>query len=282
MIALPLRSAACFADERGGRRSTTCADQVLPWAAAQNECARRASQLSIVDSPERSAAIAALVAAGAIAPPVWIGLHDRAVEGVFAWVDGQALGAHRPWYPGEPSGVGMMSSPENCVVAGFHEPQAWNDDDCLTGHGFVCDAVPRPHLALAANDRARVDVNGVTGLASIEGREAATVVPLPATGPWVIGVRVEADAITAALVLLVHTPSTTIGSRAGWRTFVPSTPGEEPPTGWTLPGFDDSSWAPAEEIGDTSIPAADLGEAARWITRPELPLVLFFRVEIDR
>lgn len=280
IIALPLRARTCFSNEVAGGRSTICTDRMLAWSDAQNDCVRRGGQLAVVDDATRAASLVALATrAGRLGVPLWIGLDDRATEGDYRWIDGAPLGSYRAWWPGEPNDSGMMGESEDCAAMGRAVgPDEWNDDVCTFAHPFPCDAVPRPHIAFAADDVVRLDVNGVRDVAQGIDWQTARVAALPAAGPWVIGARAENITGPAGVAFVVRTPTRSVGSAAGVRVFVPSTPGAEPPPGWTLPGFDDGAWLEAVEV--TSLGWADLGEEARWIWVPGAPLVAFFRVEI--
>jgi hypothetical protein len=69
--------------------------------------------------------------------PFWLGLSDRAEEGVWAWVDGTPVDFTQ-WWPGEPNDSGS----EDCAGSNFGDWGWWNDYNCSTGLPFVCEPVP--------------------------------------------------------------------------------------------------------------------------------------------
>ncbi|XP_066296925.1 C-type lectin domain family 4 member F-like [Branchiostoma lanceolatum] len=71
--------------------------------------------------------------------PFWFGLHDQREEGSFEWVDGSALGAYKPWLPGQPDNY---RGNEDCAVYSIFGGDKWTDGSCDSSFPFICQAAP--------------------------------------------------------------------------------------------------------------------------------------------
>ena len=67
----------------------------------------------------------------------WLGLTDRASEGVWAWVDDSAVDFTQ-WWSGEPNDSGG----EDCAGINYGDWGWWNDYNCGSSLPFVCEPVP--------------------------------------------------------------------------------------------------------------------------------------------
>ncbi|WP_437611997.1 hypothetical protein WMF20_07735 [Sorangium sp. So ce834] len=146
-------------------------------------------------------------------------------------------------------------------------------------------ALEGPGLSIAARDAFRVHLNGAL-IAVSESARAPRFVPLSLLpGENVIAVSVHAAAgIPAALVQLDELERS-YGSGSDWKLST------APEGGWTAPGYDDSGWTAARELGSAGdLPGCDPGGSfpsnttARWIgpapgTRGPIALRKVIRVE---
>lgn len=67
----------------------------------------------------------------------WMGLTDRAVEGVWQWLDGTEP-SFRSWKPGQPDNWGHgHETGENC--AGLIHDALWNDFFCEDLISYICE-----------------------------------------------------------------------------------------------------------------------------------------------
>ena len=67
----------------------------------------------------------------------WTGFNDRASEGSWVWVSGQAS-TYAPWAAGEPNNGG---GDEDCgQINRFHPALTWNDEPCSTPFPYICEA----------------------------------------------------------------------------------------------------------------------------------------------
>ncbi|MCC6647659.1 MAG: DUF4215 domain-containing protein [Polyangiaceae bacterium] len=69
----------------------------------------------------------------------WIGYTDRAVEGTWSWITGEASGGFiPPWDSGEPNDAGGN---EDCAEF-LYSYRLWNDNSCSRALYFWCEAEP--------------------------------------------------------------------------------------------------------------------------------------------
>ncbi|MCC6558190.1 MAG: C-type lectin domain-containing protein [Polyangiaceae bacterium] len=105
---------------------------------AERGCLARGGHLAAIGSAQENADLR-----GAVGSPIgagtslWIGLTEPA-EGRWVWSDGSIPKSGR-WATGEPNNAGGN---ENCVEW-YVSSGAWNDADCATPRGFVCEARTR-------------------------------------------------------------------------------------------------------------------------------------------
>jgi hypothetical protein len=103
------------------------------WITAELVCNGFGTSLASIADAATNAALAdaALTRTG---NSIWIGFHDQAVEGTFAWSNGAAV-TYTSWYPGEPNDSGG----EDCGSTNFAAVGYWNDYPCSYILPFVCD-----------------------------------------------------------------------------------------------------------------------------------------------
>ncbi|XP_077984195.1 perlucin-like [Glandiceps talaboti] len=70
---------------------------------------------------------------------LWIGLSDRAAEGVWKWIDNTRV-TYSNWIPGQPSNY---QGREDCghLWKGTYDGK-WNDAPCSSKMGFICEKNP--------------------------------------------------------------------------------------------------------------------------------------------
>ena len=96
-------------------------------------CSVQGAGLAQIESEEENTAVYA--AARAVrAQDYWLGMTDRAEEGVFTWNDGSPI-VYENWHDGEPNDWG---SGEDCGA--FWMDDHWNDFFCDQELGVICEA----------------------------------------------------------------------------------------------------------------------------------------------
>ena len=99
---------------------------VASWPEAQAACAARGYHLMDVADAFEEAWAWARAEAEDDTTSWWTGLHDREVEGAFAW-DGGSGSSFTDWRAGEPNDYG---GDEDCAAMADDGGGAWNDRDC--------------------------------------------------------------------------------------------------------------------------------------------------------
>ncbi|XP_077985990.1 putative carboxypeptidase X1 [Glandiceps talaboti] len=66
---------------------------------------------------------------------LWIGLNDIGQEGHFEWVSGEES-TYRNWDSGQPDNYGHI---EHCVHLVAEPVGKWNDNECSTHMGYICE-----------------------------------------------------------------------------------------------------------------------------------------------
>ena len=126
------RECTCRGRIRGDRRYFFCSDGA-PWEAARAACRDRGGDLAVIETPAENDYLRREASEVARAN-WWIGLSDRAEEGTFAWIDGQAL-EYRNWSGNEPND---WQGSEDCgeLISGTG---LWNDFRCDRRRPFICE-----------------------------------------------------------------------------------------------------------------------------------------------
>ncbi|XP_055506911.1 C-type lectin domain family 19 member A [Leucoraja erinacea] len=118
------------------------------WAEADLYCAEfsnglRSAKLASVHSWEENVFVYDLVNSRVPGIPtdIWIGLHDRRVEGNFEWTDGTTY-EYSYWDGNQPDDEKqLVHEEEDCVQMWFRQNSAlrsWNDNRCNREFPFVC------------------------------------------------------------------------------------------------------------------------------------------------
>lgn len=140
----PRTPASCVAAERGGQRYAFCV-QRLSFEEAARACEAAGMALAVIDGDDENELVGRGVPASA-----YIGLTDRAQEGVWRWQADQRVtwcgdatgrpdhpGAYAAWARGAPS---QHSDTADCAV--LHPDHRWTSEDCSEPRPFVCETVP--------------------------------------------------------------------------------------------------------------------------------------------
>ncbi|MBI2898474.1 MAG: C-type lectin domain-containing protein [Deltaproteobacteria bacterium] len=116
----------CTVDQRGAHAYLVCGGSVT-WTAARDQCAAVGYALVEIDDAAEETWLQGRTGGG------WLGLNDRAVEGQWAWDQGES--AYRNWHAGEPNdGDGA----EDCTLAWWEG--GWWDATCDWTAPFVCES----------------------------------------------------------------------------------------------------------------------------------------------
>jgi hypothetical protein len=105
-----------------------CSDAVS-WESAADLCVAFGASLASIEDATANSAVAAF------GGERWIGANDRTSEGTWRWADGSPV-SYTQWYSGEPNDYGGN---EDCAGINFGATGYWNDYNCSSGLGFVCE-----------------------------------------------------------------------------------------------------------------------------------------------
>jgi hypothetical protein len=125
----PVTPAACPNELSFGQSCYRPARVALIWDDARSDCVAGGAELVQIDSLAEDAFVATL-----LDQSMWLGASDRALEGLFVWVDGSAVSAGN-WGPGQPD-----SFPgQNCVQKREEPGEPWYDQSCDNLELYVCE-----------------------------------------------------------------------------------------------------------------------------------------------
>jgi hypothetical protein len=124
-----------------------CRTTPLSAAAAQARCQVHGAALVSISSAEENAYLGSRAGVAA-----WIGFGDPVTETSFRWVSGEPVGFLN-WAPSQPDNANN----EDCVT--LLSTSLWNDDNCLTLHGYICEA---PRSAVSSPGDACRNADGGT------------------------------------------------------------------------------------------------------------------------
>ncbi|KYF74411.1 hypothetical protein BE17_48810 [Sorangium cellulosum] len=204
-----------------------------------------------------------LLGAAALSASAWgLSCEDQLIQTAARLPEGAGLGGSSPALTdlaceGDP--------PENELPPGA----AFGEGDELSSSPLVSTsygALEGPGLFITARDTFRVYINGDL-IAASESARTPLFVPLSLLpGENVIAVSVHAAAGTPAALLHLDELERSHGSGSDWKLAT------APQGDWTAPGYDDSSWTAARELGSAGdLPGCDpearfpADTTARWI-----------------
>lgn len=106
------------------------------WEGAKDFCEERGTYLVNIGNAEENSFLATILAGS---PSVWIGLsQDWGDWGKWKWTNGNEPD-YKAWGSDQPDDGGLFSS-EDCVET--NSAGAWNDDQCSSEQGFICELAP--------------------------------------------------------------------------------------------------------------------------------------------
>lgn len=103
------------------------------WADAAQSCASMGMGLVTLESSAENDWLLPRQPAG----DVWLGLNDRATEGLWRWMDGSS--SYTRWATGEPNNSGN----EDCA-ASYSASGRWDDLPCTLTRPFICESLDTP------------------------------------------------------------------------------------------------------------------------------------------
>lgn len=117
------------------------------WEDARVACMARGGDLAYIASSDEAAAINDAFGAHLQVPAALaFGLSEPVNEGEWRWASGEPL-SFRSWAPGEPNDMGGEDCAQWITTTG-----QWNDIDCRTPQGYVCEAPPGATRQIACED----------------------------------------------------------------------------------------------------------------------------------
>ncbi len=110
--------------------------QEREWPEAREACQSYGYDLAVVDTPQEDAFLYQAIAQRGF-PDTWVGLNDRADEGRWVWLDGEAL-VHTHWDRGEPNNGG---GGEDCglIMTRDGRQSEWDDRPCGRDQTYICE-----------------------------------------------------------------------------------------------------------------------------------------------
>jgi len=129
----PACASACPTTVAGGVTFALC-ELPMTWRDAAAFCMAKGGTLARIDSREQSQAL--YREARRLDPKSrwWMGLHDRAGEGRFEWIDGAPLGFTN-WAKGEPNND---TCNQDCAALKRRGDGTWHDTHCEQPQPFIC------------------------------------------------------------------------------------------------------------------------------------------------
>ncbi|MGI4458284.1 EGF domain-containing protein, partial [Klebsiella pneumoniae] len=102
------------------------------FGGAESDCDRRGAKLVVVPNSATHQYLVTKASAKGNSGNIWIGLSDRAREGVFVWSNGVHLGSFHPW-------VGRNSGRADCVhMKRWGRTYRWRIRNCRARFNYFC------------------------------------------------------------------------------------------------------------------------------------------------
>ncbi|XP_061401010.1 lectin subunit alpha-like [Musca vetustissima] len=112
-------------------------EQKYNWFEAKDECAIRDMTLIVIDTPEKNASIEKVLRRRfGKCPNLWLGGNDLGLEDKFTWSSTGKPFEFSNWSNGQPDN---SKNNEHCVHYDRRTDFEWNDTQCATKMGFICE-----------------------------------------------------------------------------------------------------------------------------------------------
>ncbi|XP_073830857.1 lectin subunit alpha-like [Musca autumnalis] len=109
------------------------------WHNSETQCKLKNLTLLSIESAEKTQEINELINEHfkeTEKPLLYIGANDLAEEGRFRWTSNAHEFNYTNWAESEPNNY---KNHENCVHIGLYNDGTWNDVDCSTKFGYICE-----------------------------------------------------------------------------------------------------------------------------------------------
>jgi hypothetical protein len=120
-------------DVRAAGRRYCMYNQLSSWPDAEARCVAHGGHLATIPGPDVTATLFQALGARPGPSGFWIGLAEPA-EGRWLWASGAPV-SFSAWNPGEPNNSGGNENCGEWLLTGAR----WNDIDCATRRGFLCE-----------------------------------------------------------------------------------------------------------------------------------------------
>ncbi|XP_076643407.1 uncharacterized protein LOC143353744 isoform X3 [Halictus rubicundus] len=109
----------------------------VTWNKAREICMQEGGQLPVIDSAEKEAIFRKWMT-NEMVDDVWLGIHDRFVEGTWVTLTGESLDgkSYYPWAGGEPNDA---NGGEDCGVLSKIPRNGINDFSCFGRFSYICE-----------------------------------------------------------------------------------------------------------------------------------------------
>ncbi|XP_072315323.1 ladderlectin-like [Eucyclogobius newberryi] len=117
---------------RHGSRSYIYFTTRRHWALAQRSCEAQGGTLAVAHNSGTSNFLKALASGTA----AWIGLSDAQYDNYWLWINGERY-VYGNWCSGEPNNYKRQD--ESCTCINWSSAKCWNDLNCKSSLGYICE-----------------------------------------------------------------------------------------------------------------------------------------------
>ncbi|XP_052286374.1 aggrecan core protein-like [Dreissena polymorpha] len=118
-------------------------DDKVIWAHSEYLCRQQGGHMVAITSATEQAFVDAFMARHNPNRAVWIGLHDRRVEGQFEWTSGESV-TYTNWVPNHMSNFESYRT-EDCIALIPYQSGQWDDIPCGSQDPFFGDDIGEKH-----------------------------------------------------------------------------------------------------------------------------------------